>query len=85
MWAKHANSKGRCLPLKDSEPPFPPTQGLCSPNLVLSEQRSFHCLPSPTPGYFLSFPGFLASFWAHLSNICSRSQGKAGQGQADRC
>lgn len=79
MWAKNANSKGMCLPLKDSGP-----QGLCSQHLVPWEQQSCHYLPSPTPGYFPSVPGSLASFCAHLGNICLWPQGKAGQGQADR-
>lgn len=82
MWAKHASSKGMYLPLKDSAPPTP--QGLCSQNLVLWEQQSCHHLLSLIPGYFPSFPGSLASFCAHLGNICLWPQGKVGQGQADR-
>lgn len=47
VWAKHANGKEICLPLKDSGP-----QGLCSQSFVPWEQRSFHHLPSPNSGYF---------------------------------
>lgn len=58
VWTKYANSKEICLPRKDSGP-----QGLCSQGLVVWEQPNCHHLPSPSPGYFPSFPGSLASFY----------------------
>ena len=74
-------TEGQC-PLPHTLPLTP--QSLCSQNLFLWEAANSHHLPSPKPGYFPSFPGSLASFCAQLGNIWLWSQGKAGQGQADR-